>query len=552
MNEQELKEYVRCRKDPVYFFKTYGRVRHPRKGLIPFDLYDFQEDTLTSFLDSSYNIILKARQLGISTLCAAYAGWLANFFKDKEIFILATKRETATNLVDKVRVFLEEIPDFLKSELLVDNRQSMELANGSKIKAGATGTTSKDAARSEALSLLIVDEAAFIKAMDDIWIAAQPTLSTVGDCIVLSSPNGIGNWFHKSYIEAEAGTSEKVGDKHISFKPINLPWNLHPDRDDEWARNEKRKIGDQAFAQEHGCDFLQSGNNVVSVKAIQWYEEHPTEEEQADDGYRPYVREPQEKTWVDKGLWIWKYPDYTKQYMISADVARGDGNDFSAFHVIDVENYEQVAEYKGKVNTDAYAHLLHNTAVQYNNAYIVVENASMGHHVVMKIIEMEYKNMYWTIKDLTRIHEGNSNQLHYDPYNVPKNAVPGFTMSMKSRPACVARMEEDLRTHDFILHSKRTQNELETFIFNNGKPEAMSSYNDDLVMSLAIGMYVRATTLKFNSQDEDMTKQLLNGLNFQSTPYQFGIYKNDEEKMNEHFTFDTGNGQREDLRWMMN
>ena len=551
MNEEELKEYVRCRKDPVYFFKTYGRVRHPRKGLIPFDLYDFQEETLTSFLDSSYNIILKARQLGISTLCAAYAGWLANFFKDKEGFILATKRETATNLVDKVRVFLEEIPDFLKSELLVDNRQSMELANGSKIKAGATGTTSKDAARSEALSLLIVDEAAFIKAMDDLWVAAQPTLSTGGDCIVLSSPNGIGNWFHKSYIEAEAGTSEKVGDKHISFKPINLPWNLHPDRDDEWARNEKRKIGDQAFAQEHGCDFLQSGNNVVSVKAIQWYEEHPTEEEQADDGYRPFVREPQEKTWVDKGLWIWKYPDYTKQYMISADVARGDGNDFSAFHVIDVENYEQVAEYKGKVNTDAYAHLLHNTAVQYNNAYIVVENASMGHHVVMKIIEMEYKNMYWTIKDLTRIHEGNSNQLHYDPYNVPKNAVPGFTMSMKSRPACVARMEEDLRTHDFILHSKRTQNELETFIFNNGKPEAMSSYNDDLVMSLAIGMYVRATTLKFNSQDEDMTKQLLNGLNFQSTPYQFGIYKNDEEKMNEHFTFDTGNGQREDLRWMM-
>ena len=93
---------------------------------------------------------------------------------------------------------------------------------------------------------------------------------------------------------------------------------------------------------------------------------------------------------------------------------------------------------------------------------------------------------------------------------------------------------------------------METFIFNNGKPEAMSSYNDDLVMSLAIGMYVRATTLKFNSQDEDMTKQLLNGLNFQSTPYQFGIYKNDEEKMNEHFSFDTGNGQREDLRWMMN
>ena len=105
--------------------------------------------------------------------------------------------------------------------------------------------------------------------------------------------------------------------------------------------------------------------------------------------------------------------------------------------------------------------------------------------------------------------------------------------------------------HDFILHSKRTLNELETFIFNNGKPEALSSYNDDLVMALAIGMYVRATTLKFNSQNDDITKQLLSGINFSSTPYEFGIYKTDDQKKEEHFTFDTGNGQREDLRWMM-
>ncbi len=551
MDSEQAAEFVKCRKDPIYFIKKYGRIRHPTKGLLPFELWDFQEDTMNSFLEDSYNIILKARQLGISTLCAAYAGWMANFFTNKEIFILATKRDTATNLVDKIRVFLEEIPPWLKSDVTIDNRQSMELANGSKIKAGATGSNAQDAARSEALSLLIIDEAAFIKAMDGIWTAAQPTLSTGGDCIVLSSPNGIGNWFHKAYIEAEAGVSERVGNKNISFNPINLPWSKHPDRDEEWARNERKKIGDQAFAQEHGCDFLQSGNNVVSLKALGWYETHPTAEEEADEGHRPFMRDPEEKTWVDKNLWIWKYPDYDKQYILCADVARGDGDDFSAFHIIDVENYEQVAEYKGKLNTDVYAHLIHNTAVQYNNAYIVVENASMGHHVVMKIIEMEYKNMYWTIKDLTRIHEGNSNQLHYDPYNVPKNAVPGFTMSMKSRPACVARMEEDLRTHEFILHSKRTQNELETFVFNNGKPEALSSYNDDLVMSLSIGMYVRATTLKFNNQDQDMTKELLNGLNFQSTPYQFGIYKNDDEKMKEHMSFDTGNGQREDLRWMM-
>jgi len=551
LTEEELKEYIKCRKDPIYFFKKYGRVRHPKKGLMPFELYEFQENTLNDFLDNSYNVILKARQLGISTLCAAYAGWMANFFKDKEIFILATKRDTATNLVDKVRVFLQEIPDFLKSDLLVDNRQSIELSNGSKIKAGATGSTSKDAARSEALSLLIIDEAAFIKGMETIWVAAQPTLSTGGDCIVLSSPNGVGNWFHKTFIEAEAGSIDTIGSKTISFNPITLPWSLHPDRDEEWARHERKKIGDQAFAQEHGCDFLQSGNNVVSVKALQWYQEHPTEEEPADEGYRPFVREPEDKTWVDKGLWIWKYPDYSKQYIISADVARGDGGDYSAFHVIDIENYEQVAEYKGKVNTDAYAHLVHNTAVQYNNAYIIVENASMGHHVVMKILEMEYKNMYWTVKDLTKIHESNANQLHYDIYNVPKNAVPGFTMSMKSRPACIARMEEDLRHHDFILHSKRTIAELETFVFNNGKPEALSSYNDDLVMSLAMGMYVRNTTLKFNTQQEEVTKEMLQGLNFNKTAFEFGVWSGKQDQNHGQYTITTQNGHKEDIRWLI-
>ena len=356
MDKDQAEEYVRCRKDPIYFIKKYGKIRHPTKGLLSFDLWDFQEDAINSFLDKSYHIILKARQLGISTLCAAYAGWMANFFKNKEIYILATKRDTATNLVDKVRVFLEEVPPWLKSSITIDNRQSMELENGSKIKAGATGTNAQDAARSEALSLLIIDEAAFIKAMDGIWTAAQPTLATGGDCIVLSSPNGIGNWFHKSYIEAQAGVSERVGDKNISFHPVTLPWNLHPDRDEEWGRNEKKKIGDQAFAQEHSCDFLQSGNNVVSLKALSWYEEHPNDEEESDDGFRPFMRDPEEKTWIDKNLWVWKYPDYSKKYILCADVARGDGDDFSAFHVIDIEGYEQVAEYKGKVNTDVYTH----------------------------------------------------------------------------------------------------------------------------------------------------------------------------------------------------
>tara|TARA_R110000744_G_scaffold9052_7_gene29473 strand:+ start:3823 stop:5472 length:1650 start_codon:yes stop_codon:yes gene_type:complete len=549
MNKQQTAEYIKCRQDPIYFMKTYGKIRHPQRGIIPFALWDFQEDSLHQFLNNSYNIVLKGRQLGISTLVAGYAAWLSNFFKNKEIYILATKRDTAQNMVDKVRVFLEGVPDWMRADFLTDNKQSLVLNNGSKIKASAS---TPDAARSEALSLLIVDEAAFINKMNDIWIAAQPTLATGGDCIALSSPNGVGNWFHKTYNSADAGMTETVNGKVIGFNTIRLHWSVHPDHDDIWARETKRKIGDQAFAQEHDCDFIQSGNNVVSLKALEYYSIHPTESEESDEGFRPFLREPEEKTWVDKSLWIWKYPNYEKKYIISADVARGDGEDYSAFHVIDIDNYEQVAEYKGKIATDVFAHLLHNTAVQYNNAFIVVENASMGHHVIMKIIEMEYKNIYWTVKDLAKLHESNArDQLYYDPYNPPKNAVPGFTTSMKSRPAMIARLEEDLRLHEFILHSSRTISELETFIFHNGKPQATEGYNDDLVLSLSIGMYVRNTTIRFTNADNDITEHLMSNLSFNQTPYEFGISSQTGQQGKDSYSMEIGNGEVEDLRWLL-
>jgi hypothetical protein len=549
MNKKQTEAYIQCRKDPAWFMKNYGHIRHPQRGIITFDLWDFQEDAVDDFLKNSYNVVLKARQLGLSTLVAGYAAWMANFFKNKEIYILATKRDTAQNMVDKVRVFLQGIPEWMQAEMVTDNKQSIELANGSKIKASPS---TPDAARSESLSLLILDEAAFIQKMDGIWIAAQPTLATGGDCIALSSPNGMGNWFHKTYNEAEAGMTDNVGGKIVGFNPIKIHWSQHPDRDDEWARIERRKIGDHAFAQEHDCDFVQSGNNVVSLKALEWYAEHPAEDEVKDDGKSPYLREPEEKTWVDKNLWIWKYPNYNRQYIISCDVARGDGKDYSAFQVIDIEAYEQVAEYKGKITTDAYAHLILNTAVQYNNAFVVVENASIGHHVIMKIIELDYKNVYWTIKDLAKIHETNSaSQLYYDPYNPPKNAVPGFTTSSKTRPAAITRFEEDIRQHEIILHSNRLFKEIETFIFHNGKEQALEGYNDDLIMAMALGMYVRFTTMRFGDAEDAMTKQLLGGINFDQTPYEYGITQSEDQKIESTFVMDLPNGQKEDLRWML-
>ena len=539
--KNQAEEYIKCKKDPIYFLKTYGTVRHPVQGLIPFALWDFQEDTLRSFLSYSYNVILKARQLGISTLCAGYVAWLMNFFKDKEVYILCTKQDTAINLVDKVKVFFENMPDWMSTKILSDNKQSITLANRSKIKASGT---SQDAIRSEALSLLIVDEAAFIRGMDGIWVSGQPTLSTGGDCIALSTPNGIGNWFHKQYADAVAGEKIIIGGKKIGFNPIKLHWSMHPDRDQDWADAERKKIGTRAFAQEHDADFLQSGNNVVDYNDLIWYTVNP-------DKRRSYITAPLEKIGFDSGLWVWKYPEEQRKYLVSADVARGDGSDYSAFQVLDIESYEQVAEYRGKVPTDIFGHMLVQTSLQYNSALLVIENNGPGWATIQKVIDLNYMNIYYSDKSRAYV-DTNSNEV-FDPWDTSKtNKVPGFTTSSKTRPVIIARMEEDVRNHEIILRSERLMTEYQTFVYTEGgKPIHLDGYNDDLIFSLSIGMFVRGTNFRMYSSGSSIQKTLLENLSTTNTQYKIGVIKSkDDKELPDSYKMAVGSYQ-EDLRWLL-
>ena len=239
------KEYVRCAQDPVYFLKKYCMIQHPIKGKIPFSLYPFQETIINEFKDNRFNIILKARQLGISTLTAGYSLWMMTFFQDKNILVIATKQDTAKNLVTKVRVMHANLPSWLKQKCVEDNKLNLRYVNGSQIKASASGP---EAARSEALSLLILDEAAFIDKIDEIWTASQQTLTTGGSCIALSTPNGVGNWFHQTWVQAEEGRG--------LFNDIKLHWTVHPEREQSWRDEQDELLGVQGAAQECDCDFL--------------------------------------------------------------------------------------------------------------------------------------------------------------------------------------------------------------------------------------------------------------------------------------------------------
>ena len=327
-------EYIKCAQDPVYFLKKYCMIQHPIKGKIPFSLYPFQEETVNDIKNNRFNIILKARQLGISTLTAGYSLWLMTFFQDKNILVIATKQDTAKNLVTKVRVMHANLPSWLKQKCVEDNKLNLRYVNGSQIKASASGP---EAARSEALSLLILDEAAFIDKIDDIWTASQQTLTTGGSCIALSTPNGVGNWFHQTWIQAEEGRG--------MFNDIKLHWTVHPDRDQSWRDEQDELLGLQGAAQECDCDFITSGTSVIDGVIL-------------ENCRTKSVQDPIEKRGIDGNCWIWEQPNYTRDYIVCADVGRGDSKDYSAFHVIDVERVEQVAEYKGRLSTKDFGNML--------------------------------------------------------------------------------------------------------------------------------------------------------------------------------------------------
>ena len=237
------KELLKCGKDPVYFINNYIKIAHPMKGLIPFKLYKFQEETVKDFIDHRYNIVLKARQLGISTTIAGYVAWLMLFHRSKNVVVMATKLSTAANLVKKVKLAMKSLPSWMMiSQIVIDNRNSFKLDNESEVKAIST---SGDAGRSEALSLLVVDEAAFVENMSELWAGLLPTLSTGGDCIIASTPFGVGNLFHKLYSEAEQEMN--------NFNAIRLAWDVHPERDQEWFEKETKNMSKREVAQELLC-----------------------------------------------------------------------------------------------------------------------------------------------------------------------------------------------------------------------------------------------------------------------------------------------------------
>lgn len=450
-----INEIVKCGKDPIHFIENYCKVQHPTRGTVPFKLYDFQKDCIEQFIEHRFNIILKSRQLGISTISAAYAVWLALFYRDKNILVIATKLSTAVNFIKKVKKMMESLPPWLLISSFESNRQEVRFANGSIIQAS---TTSSNAGRSEAISLLIVDEAAFISNFEELWTSIYPTLSTGGNAIILSTPNGVGGLYYDLYTAAEA--------KKNDFNPIKLSWDLHPERDQAWFEEQSRQLGSRKrVLQELLCQFIGSGDTFFQNEEMLWLTSLKTEPS----------KDPE-----NKDLWVWKSPVSGHRYIISADVARGDAKDFSTFHIIDVDAAEVVVEYCGKRAPDKLADLIDEWGRRYYNALACPEQNTFGYQTCSQLKLKKYPKLFYM----------NAPKGRLENYLPTAEEIPGFKTDLNTRRIALSKLETIVRRRKLRTYSSRLMQELDTFIWEGEKARPMRGKHDDLIVSLAIGVYV--------------------------------------------------------------
>lgn len=567
--QEMVQEMIKCTKSAEYYLGTHGWVYHPKKGHVKFNLFEYQREALRSYQENRFNIVLKSRQTGFSTLTAGYIAWLIIFHRAKEIVVVANKQDNAQGFIRKIKTFIKKTPDWMVPALESDNKKSIELTNGSKVTAQAT---TGDAGRSESLSLLVLDEAAMIETgkVDDLWAAAYPTLSLGGSAIIISTPKGVGNWYHKQWLSSM--------NKESDFKPLVAHWTDHPVYGDvavwscgkcghkqktgrinplkpvipceacgenalyptsPWYEEQRKQLGDpRKVAQELDMDFLGSGDQVIAEQYIK----------DAEKNCRPPIRI---GGW-DNNLWIWSEPEDKHEYLVSADVARGDGTDYSACHVIDLHTRQQVAEYKGKLPPDLFAKFIMELGYDYNSALLVTEANSVGYATCLKIVEDEYPNIFYSIKG----QHGRDRRKLEKAYRNKEAMVPGFQTTLTTRPLLIAQLEQEVRTGTFTIRSTRTISELRTLIYHNGRPEAMNGYNDDLAMSAGIALFVMSTTLCDMLATKDSILASL-----QAMHSQVDTEVEDLKVLNKSFSnslrvqnpwqMTTSNGVTEDLGWLI-
>ena len=533
--DQVLIESTKCIKSTPYCLKTYLQTYdNTSKKYVPLDLFPDQIKLVEDFDGFNENIALKYRQAGVSTVTAAWASKklaFANKNKPEKILIIANKLDTAVEMANKVRHFTEQWPKWVGIGFSNEKNSArhFKLSNDCEVKAVAT---SKDALRGYTPTILVFDEAAYIEADPDFWAASMASLSTGGKVIVISTPNGFDPIYYEIYDQALRNINdfkitemvwyrdprytkdfymvktkdmihyllnkEEYSKDDIIDLSLENPYNRNHDEVTSFIENgykpcsswyegmvKKLKYDKRKVSQEIESNFLGSGDNVFDSNML-------------IDISKNMLMNPISKL-MGNSLWMFKEPENGHRYVAGIDVSRGDSEDFSTIQIIDFDTQEQVLEYVGKIPPDVLADIANKWCTLYK-AFVVIDlTGGMGVATARKLQELNYPSLYYDNIDA-------SNKWKYDSKLSEK--IPGINFNNK-RVQIIASFEEALR-HNFKIYSNRLYNEMNTFIYINGRPDHQKGHHDDCIMAISMATYVAEKSFQSLEKVTNHTKAMIN------------------------------------------
>ncbi|MBT4661049.1 MAG: terminase [Candidatus Marinimicrobia bacterium] len=476
--KKQVEEYLKCSKDPVYFIKTYIKIVSLDEGLVPFDMWDFQEDIIEKVHNNRFVIAKLPRQTGKSTTMISYLLHYVLFNQDVNVAILANKLATARELLHRLQLAYEYLPKWMQQGISEWNKGSIELENGSKILASAT---SSSAVRGGSFNMIFLDEFAYVPhgIAEEFFSSVYPTISSgqTTKVLMVSTPKGL-NMFYRFWVDATEGRNEYV--------PIEVHWSQVPGRDEEWKKQTIANTSEDQFQTEFECDFVGSSSTLISTHKLKCLA----------------YKTPLQKN--DDGLSIYQEPKKDNFYCVIVDTARGQGKDYSAFVVIDMTKtpYKVVATYRNnEISPMVYPTVINAVARKYNDAFVFVEINDIGGQVADILhADLEYDNMLMTVV------KGRKGQVLSSGFG--KGSQLGIrTTSVTKRIGC-ATIKSLIEEDKIIIEDIDTINELTTFVAKRNSYEADDGHNDDLAMCLVIFGWMTTQPYFGELMDIDIRKDL--------------------------------------------
>jgi hypothetical protein len=462
--KEQITEYRKCMQSPAYFARTYCKIISLDRGLVPFNLYDYQADMFEHFNEHRFSIVLACRQSGKSISSVVYLLWYAVFQPEKTIAILANKGATAREMLARITLALENLPFFLQPGCKALNKGSIEFSNNSRIIAAATSGSS---IRGMSVNLLYLDEFAFVERAAEFYTSTYPVVSAGKETkvIISSTANGIGNQFYKIWEGATQGVNE--------FKPFRVDWWDVPGRDEEWKKQTIANTSQLQFDQEFGNTFFGTGDTLINAETLMGMRAKPP-------------------IHVDGDFYVYKEPVKGHDYIVTVDVSKGRGQDYSTFNMIDISSrpFEQVAVYRNNlISPILFPNIIYKYAKIYNDAYVVVESNDQGTVVCNGLYhDLEYENM------------------HVES-TVKANAL-GIEINRKVKRLGCSSIKDILENNKLQIVDENTILEISTFVAKGQSYEASDGNHDDLMMNLVMFGYFVSTSYFANLTDINI-KQML-------------------------------------------